>query len=89
MFRKFLCGESKEDGRYDRLATLLFGTQSNTIKNFMTERRDIMMKNAGILGLIWFVFLTISNGMSIPMGIFMPCIIIGCSVGQIYFELHL
>ena len=26
MFRKFLCGENEDDDRYDRLATLLFGT---------------------------------------------------------------
>lgn len=33
---------------------------------------------------IWYVFTIFSSGTAAPMGIFLPCIIIGCSIGHIY-----
>jgi H+/Cl- antiporter ClcA len=54
----------------------------------MSDRRNILFSNSLIYAIIWFVFLTVSSGASVPMGIFMPCIVIGCAVGQMYYYLH-
>ncbi|CDW77635.1 chloride channel protein 7 [Stylonychia lemnae] len=82
--REFLCPE----GTFDRLATILFDTQSNTIKTFMSDRREILWQNALIFGIIWYIFLCLTSGVAAPLGIFIPCILIGCSLGHLYFKIH-
>lgn len=47
-----------------------------------------MLSNASIFFVIWFVFTSLSSGTAVPSGIFMPCILIGCSLGHIYGPLH-
>lgn len=37
-----------------------------------------------VYGIIWYIFTTISAGTTVPSGIFLPMIIVGCSVGQLY-----
>lgn len=54
----------------------------------MSDKREILLSNACIFGVIWFVFTSISSGSAVPSGIFLPCILIGCAVGQIYSNLH-
>jgi len=76
------------DNTFDRLATLLFDTQSNTIKTFMSDRREILWENALIFGVIWFIFLCLTSGVAAPLGIFIPCILIGCSLGHLYYKIH-
>jgi chloride channel 7 len=34
--------------------------------------------------LLWFFFTMITSGTAVPCGIFLPCIIIGCALGQMY-----
>eukprot|EP00347_Sterkiella_histriomuscorum_P003230 403365093 len=82
--RQFLC----KDGTFDRLATLLFENQSNTIKTFMSDQREILLENAAIFTILWFIFLCITSGVAAPLGIFIPCILIGCGLGHMYFHLH-
>lgn len=82
---QFLC---QDDQRFDRLATLLFETQANTIKTFMSNQRDILIKNASIFIVIWYTFTCITSGVLVPAGIFLPCILIGCALGNIYGPLH-
>lgn len=82
--RQFMCKE----GTFDRLATILFENQANTIKTFMSDQRDILFSNALIFTIIWFIFLCLTSGVAAPIGIFIPCILIGCGLGQMYYFLH-
>ena len=83
--RRFLCNEVEIDGhkfeKFDRLATLLFESQANTIKTFMSNQRTILLKNAGIFLMIWYTFTCLTSGTVVPAGIFLPCILIGCALG--------
>lgn len=54
----------------------------------MSDRRFILFSNAFIFSGIWFVFLSLTSGTAVPMGIFMPCIMLGCGIGHMYYYLH-
>lgn len=67
----------------------MFDSQANIIKTFMASRlRDILISNAFIFACIWYFFVCITSGTAVPVGIFIPCILIGCSVGHLYSHLH-
>lgn len=93
--RRFLCNSvtdpkdpTKEIDKFDRLATLLFESQANTIKTFMSNQRSILLRNSGIFILIWTFFTCVTSGTIVPAGIFLPCILIGCALGQLYAPVH-
>jgi chloride channel 7 len=73
---------------FDRLATLFFNTQANTIKSFMSDTREILWQNSLMFGFVWFLFTCMTSGVICPAGIFMPCILIGCALGQVYAKFH-
>jgi len=67
----------------------MFDSQANIIKTFMSSSlRDILISNALIFGTIWYFFVCITSGTAVPVGIFIPSILIGCAVGHIYSHLH-
>lgn len=76
------------DGRFDRLATVMFDSQADIIKSFMSPDRTIILSNAIIFCVFWFIFLCITSGTAVPTGIFIPCILIGCSLGHVYSYIH-
>jgi chloride channel 7 len=54
----------------------------------MSGNRVIMASNAFIYMFVWMIFTTLSSGTAVPSGIFMPMIIIGCSAGILYSNVH-
>jgi chloride channel 7 len=54
----------------------------------MSQTRKILWHNSLIFGIVWFLFTCMTSGVICPAGIFMPCILIGCSLGQVYAEIH-
>lgn len=37
---------------------------------------------------IWYILTTVSAGTAAPTGIFLPIIIVGCALGQIYYMIY-
>lgn len=66
----------------------MFESQSNTIKAFMSNQRVLLLRNSIIFFVIWYSFTCITSGTMTPAGIFLPCILIGCALGQVYAPLH-
>lgn len=73
---------------FDRLATLFFESQVNTIKSFMSDARILLPINIAIFLAVWFTFTCITSGVIVPAGIFLPCILIGCALGTVYTGFH-
>ena len=73
---------------FDRLATLFFESQINTIKSFMSDARRYIPLNIWMFLFVWFGFTCITSGVIVPAGIFLPCIIIGCALGTVYAKFH-
>ena len=54
----------------------------------MTGSLNILTKDAGIFLIVWFILTCLTSGTAVPSGIFLPCIIIGCSAGELYSKFH-
>ncbi len=44
--------------------------------------------NVLIYTITWFIFTSISSGTAVPSGIFLPCMIVGCGIGNLYGGIH-
>jgi chloride channel 7 len=81
---KFNCPE----GQYNRLATLFFNGQATVLKIFMANGNSFNPVNIAIFLGNWIFFTYITSGTAVPLGIFLPCMIIGCAIGHLYHPFH-
>ena len=87
----FYCPE----GSYNPLATLVFNTEGGTIRQFF--RFPILLADPGtdyhiVPSLIayffaWYFLTILTYGVWVPAGIFVPGILLGCTLGTLYLEL--
>lgn len=82
---------------YNPLATFLLNPEGNVIKAFMNQKAVFNYESLIIYFLIWYLFTIVTYGTSVPAGIFLPGILIGCSLGRmvglfidtyIFHEIH-
>mmetsp|Transcript_11804 Transcript_11804/g.14984 ORF Transcript_11804/g.14984 Transcript_11804/m.14984 type:complete len:360 (+) Transcript_11804:663-1742(+) len=89
---KFRC----ENDDFNPLATLIFNTEGGTIRALMAyplELQDDQSKSIVpvadivIYFAVWYCLTIITYGVWVPAGLFLPGILIGCSVGIIYMDI--
>ena len=90
----FTCPE----GYYSPLATLIFNTEGGTIRQFfrypeligsdVTDKQtsDTIVFTILIYFFLWYIFFITTSGVSVPCGIFLPGMLVGCSLGLMYLE---
>jgi H+/Cl- antiporter ClcA len=83
--KRMICPE----GQYSRLATMLFSSQQDMIRTFLSDGNEFLMANILIFFFEWLVFTFITSGTAVPCGIFLPSIIIGCGLGHLIYPAHL
>lgn len=88
-----------ESGYYNPLATLIFNTEGGTIRQFFKYPEIIsnslveqdggaaIIWNLLIYLSLWYFFFVVTYGIWVPAGVFVPGMIIGCTVGLLYLEL--
>ena len=81
-FEEELIAYTCPEGEYSPLATLLFNPEGNTIRAFLTKEAAFDYNPLLIHFLIWFLMTTITYGTAVPAGLFLPGILIGCSLGR-------
>lgn len=54
----------------------------------MTPDSYFHLRNLLIFLANWISFTYITSGCAVPCGIFLPCMLIGCAMGQIYYYFH-
>ena len=88
---RFRCPENQ----FNPLATLLFNTEGGTIRSFLaypSELKNVSIENAVpatdilIYFCVWYSLTIITYGVWVPAGLFIPGILIGCSVAIIYLD---
>ena len=87
------------DGQYNPLASLIFNTEGGTIRNLLhypvtlknltDEQAPVTTWNIFIYLLLWYLFTITTYGVWVPAGLFLPGILIGCSVGLLYMQMML
>ena len=88
--KQFRC----KDGEFNPLATLLFNTEGGTIRSMLAYPLEIENDQQGplpvadivIYFLVWYGLTIVTYGVWVPAGLFLPGILIGCSVGIIYLD---
>ena len=85
------------DGYYSELATLLLGGQERTMVHLLSRRswldsagEVVFLFNTPVLGfllVLYFILATMTFGIRVPAGNFVPGIIIGATTGRLYGEL--
>jgi H+/Cl- antiporter ClcA len=81
-FKGELISYTCPEGEYSPLATLLLNSEGKTIKAFLTKEAKFDYNPLLIHFLIWFLGTILTNGTWVPSGIFLPGILIGCSLGR-------
>lgn len=76
---QYLCPE----GMYNPMATFLFNAEGTVIKNFLSKKAVFSYETLLLFFLIWFIFTCITYGTAVPAGLFLPGILIGCSLGRV------
>jgi chloride channel 7 len=66
------------------MATLLFNPEGAVIKNFLATQAVFSYEALLLFFLIWYIFTIITYGTAVPAGLFLPGILIGCSLGRIF-----
>ena len=54
----------------------------------MSSGNQFTYLNVLIFFILWVFFTSITSGTAIPLGIFIPCIMIGCGLGVLYYPMH-
>ncbi len=70
-------------GQYNPLATFLFNPESTVIKALLNKEAQFDYSHLFLFFIIWYSFTCLSYGTSVPAGLFLPGILIGCSLGRI------
>jgi chloride channel 7 len=90
---EFTCPE----GEYSPLATLIFNTEGGTIRQFFRypeligglddkTTSNTVVWTVIIYMLLWYFFMITTYGVAVPAGIFLPGMLVGCSLGLLYLE---
>lgn len=58
------------------------------MKIFMAPENTFAMGNVLVFLANWIFFTYTTSGTAVPCGIFLPCMLIGCAVGQVYYHFH-
>lgn len=77
-FIQYTCDEHE----YNPLATLLLNPEGNTIKALMNKNAIFAYNPLLVHFLIWFLMTICTYGTAVPAGLFLPGILIGCSLGR-------
>ena len=85
-------------GQYNPLGSLIFNTEGGTIRQLLdfpvvvrtvqeSEDSPVSIANIIIYACLWYGFTITTYGVWVPAGLFLPGILIGCSIGLIYTEI--
>ena len=64
------------------MATVLLNPEGNVIKAFLSKSTQFDYNTLLIHFLIWYLLTIITYGTAVPAGLFLPGILIGCSLGR-------
>ena len=76
-YYEFTC----ENDQYSPVATLLFNTEGGTIRSIMNNNLKTTYPDIILFIAVWYFFFVVTYGVWVPSGLFLPGIIIGCSIG--------
>eukprot|EP00522_Entomoneis_paludosa_P007011 CAMPEP_0172443238 /NCGR_PEP_ID=MMETSP1065-20121228/3532_1 /TAXON_ID=265537 /ORGANISM="Amphiprora paludosa, Strain CCMP125" /LENGTH=1034 /DNA_ID=CAMNT_0013193407 /DNA_START=12 /DNA_END=3116 /DNA_ORIENTATION=+ len=68
-------------GQINELAAIFFGNREDAISDILDNPSDFKPMTLWVTGLVFFFLMTLTLGVAVPSGIFMPTFLIGTSLG--------
>lgn len=77
-----------EENQYNPLASLFFNSEGGTIRSLFQDKKYFIIDWQYLLlfASVWYIFTITTYGVWVPAGLFLPGIIIGSAVGNLYTE---
>jgi H+/Cl- antiporter ClcA len=66
------------------LASLFWATEGGVIRNIMDSRIQLDFLPMFLFFSVWYFFTITTYGTNVPAGLFLPGMIIGCALGDLY-----
>jgi chloride channel 7 len=73
------------EGKYDKMGPLFWAAEGEIIRNLMNHKITIDAPELIFFMCIWYAFTITTYGTNVPAGLFLPGIIIGCTLGKLIF----
>ncbi|XP_071147824.1 H(+)/Cl(-) exchange transporter 6-like isoform X1 [Mytilus edulis] len=77
--RTYFC----EDGYYNDMATLLFNSQEEAIKQLFHQEGKFSIRSLALFVIFFFLLACWTYGSSVPSGLFVPCLLCGAAYGRL------
>lgn len=84
--REYFRGSCPE-GEYSPVTSLFFNTEGGTIRTLIDNQLKTTYVEIISFTLLWYLFTITTYGVWVPSGLFLPGIIIGCGLGQLYYQI--
>jgi chloride channel 7 len=72
-----------QPGETNEIATLLLGSRNEAIKRILADPSSFERMNLFVIGMVFYLLMIITFGVSIPSGIFTPVVLSGSSLGGV------
>jgi H+/Cl- antiporter ClcA len=66
---------------------LFWATEGGVIRNIMDNRINVDFAPMFLFFSVWYFFTITTYGTNVPAGLFLPGMIIGCSLGNLYSKM--
>jgi H+/Cl- antiporter ClcA len=78
-----MLSKDKSRKNYNTLATLFWNTEGSIIRSIINHRMKFEFGELLIFGGAWYIFTITTYGTNVPAGLFLPGMIIGCTMGNL------
>ena len=69
---------------FNPLASLFWQTEGGIIRDILSESILCSITQMVVFTAVWYFFTVITYGVNVPAGLFLPGMIIGCAIGELY-----
>eukprot|EP00753_Platysulcus_tardus_P014481 PLAT4376.2.p1 GENE.PLAT4376.2~~PLAT4376.2.p1 ORF type:complete len:683 (+),score=380.79 PLAT4376.2:233-2050(+) len=83
LYKRYNCKE----GFYNDMATLIFSSNEESIKAYFHDVGRFGYTALLLYLVLFFILAFTTYGIAVPSGLFVPCILVGCSYGRMFGEL--
>jgi len=74
----------KDPDTFNPIASLFWQTEGGLIRDILSESNMCTMTQMFVFGAVWYFWTITTYGTNVPSGLFLPGMIIGCALGEIY-----
>jgi H+/Cl- antiporter ClcA len=79
----------EDPNTFNPLASIFWQTEGGVIRDILSEGVMCSLSQMVVFVIVWYFWTIVTYGTNVPSGLFLPGMIIGCALGEIYSHLCL